>query len=139
MRIQKFQASSMKEALALVKRELGSEAMVVATAATRKGVEVTAAVEDGADLPAASYGPRAGKNPSLSEEDVERIMAPLRSELRSLRSLVRAMADERNDNGLKVEIQAMRQAIRELARGTGEIEPLAAVAARGPLAAKSQK
>ncbi len=140
MRIQKFQASSMKDALALIKRELGPDAMVVATASHKKGIEVTAAVEDGvADLPAAAYGPRpTPKAPGLSEEDVERIMAPLRSEIRSLRTLVRSMSDERNDADLRHELAAVRQAIAALGRGTGE-QSLAAVAARGPLSARSSK
>jgi flagellar biosynthesis protein FlhF len=140
MRIQKFQASSMKDALALIKRELGPDAMVVATASHKKGIEVTAAVEDGAaELPAAAYGPRpTPKAPGLSEEDVERIMAPLRSEIRSLRSLVRSIAEERGDGDIRGELQAVRQAIAALGRGTDE-QSLAAIAARGPLTAKSTK
>jgi flagellar biosynthesis protein FlhF len=143
MRIQKFQAPSMKEALAAIKRELGPEAMVVATSTNKKGIEVTAAVEDGADLPAAAYGPKGnGKPPAIamSDEDIERIMAPLRSEIRSLRSLVRSIAQDRGEGQLKNELVAVRQAIAQMGRpGTGELPPLDQVAAKVTLSARSQK
>jgi len=140
MRIQKFQAPSMKEALAVIKRELGPEAMVVATTAHKKGIEVTAAIEDGADLPAAAYGPKGGaKAPAISEEDIERIMAPLRSEIRSLRSLVRSIAENRGEGQLKNELVAVRQAIAQIVRGTGELPPLSQVAAKTALSARSLK
>ena len=142
MRIQKFQAPSMKEALAAIKRELGPEAMVVATSTNKKGIEVTAAVEDGADLPAAAYGPKGnGKPPAIamSDEDIERIMAPLRSEIRSLRSLVRSIAQDRGEGQLKNELVAVRQAIAHMGRGTGELPPLSQVAAKATLSGRSQK
>ena len=142
MRIQKFHAPSMKEALAAIKRELGPEAMVVATSTNKKGIEVTAAVEDGADLPAAAYGPKGGAKPAaiaMSDEDIERIMAPLRSEIRSLRSLVRSIAQDRGEGQLKNELVAVRQAIAHMGRGTGELPPLSQVAAKATLSGRSQK
>ena len=142
MRIQKFQAPSMKEALAAIKRELGPEAMVVATSTNKKGIEVTAAVEDGADLPAAAYGPKGNGKPAaiaMSDEDIERIMAPLRSEIRSLRSLVRSIAQDRGEGQLKNELVAVRQAIAHMGRATGELPPLSQVAAKATLSARSQK
>jgi len=70
MRIKKFVASSMKEALLQIKQELGEDAVILKTAkAPRKmfslpgkdGIEVTAAVDDGAALRHA--GKTAGKTP----------------------------------------------------------------------------
>src|SRR5437763_15041893 len=101
MKIRKIQADDMKGAIAEVKRELGPEAMVLSTRQIRRGllaigVEVTAAVdvpEHGGDDDGAGYGPsQLGGAGSMAEGDVERIIAPLRSELRSLRSLIRPLA-----------------------------------------------
>jgi flagellar biosynthesis protein FlhF len=154
MRIRKFEASDMREALALVKRELGPDAMVISTRQLKKGligqggVEVTAAVDEPeqphtggpeastapqsygragqAPSAASSYGP-SGRAPqatpapqmSLSETDIERIMAPLRSELRSLRTMVRAMSEPapgRSDD-VRAELNAMRQSLAAMQMG----------------------
>jgi flagellar biosynthesis protein FlhF len=116
VKIRKYRAPTMREALAEAKRELGPDALILSTREIRRGVlgsevEVTAAIDDGndsvADAPAQAYGP-ASKSfahapapvaapvaaPSgLAEMDVERIIAPLRAELRSLRSMLRPVAD----------------------------------------------
>ena len=163
MRIRKFEAADMREALALVKRELGPDAMVISTRQLKKGligqggVEVTAAVDEpeahtggpesspaptsygrGGQAPSAasSYGP-SGRAPqstpapqmSLSESDIERIMAPLRSELRTLRTMVRAMGEPatRGDD-VRAELSALRQSMAALQMGM-------AAPARGPVAA----
>jgi flagellar biosynthesis protein FlhF len=152
MRIRKFEAPDMREALALVKRELGPDAMVIATRQLKKGliggcVEVTAAIDEDApgasareeshasgpsSSSSASYG-RSGRAPaaptppsanamsqSLSESDVERIMAPLRSELRSLRTMLRGLQEPaaRQDD-LKTELAALRQSIAGMVRANG--------------------
>jgi flagellar biosynthesis protein FlhF len=119
VKIRKYRAPTMREALAEAKRELGPDALILATRELRRGVlgsevEVTAAIDDGSDaavepapLPAQSYGPSsygpskggpvaaaaAPAPSSLAEIDVERIIAPLRAELRSLRSMMRPMAE----------------------------------------------
>lgn len=136
MRLRKFQAASMREALAEVKAALGPDAMIVATRDIRRGlmgtgVEVTAAIDDEAEKPAAKEpAPRASQPPpapapaapsafSLTEGDVERIMAPLRSELRNLRAQLRAPA-EPDSKKLETELASMRQtleALRELVPG----------------------
>jgi flagellar biosynthesis protein FlhF len=166
MRIRKFEAPDMREALALVKRELGPDAMVIATRQLKKGligggsVEVTAAVDE-PETPAggpsgpgpSSYGPsgRAAQASaplaaSLSEADVERIMAPLRSELRSLRTMMRALSEPsgRQDD-VRAELIALRQSLAGLsltagapARPAAEL-PLAELAARSNIAAPSER
>ncbi len=168
MRIRKFEAPDMREALALVKRELGPDAMVIATRQLRKGliggcVEVTAAIDEpeptgGQPGPGpSSYGRsgRAGGTPtpalaagtqsSLSEADVERIMAPLRSELRTLRTLMRAMAEPRSGSDeVRAELAALRQSLAALhpgqaARVPVSEQPLAELAARSNIAAPSER
>src|SRR6266542_2470745 len=115
MRIRKFVAADMKDALADIKRDLGNEALIVAVRPVRRGligngVEVTAAVDidDGPsagptlpDLQMPSLAHPAPTASALTDADLERIMAPLRSELRSLRSQLRAMEPSREEHGIK--------------------------------------
>lgn len=151
MKICKYQAASMREAVAQVRRELGPDAMVVATRQVRRGllgtgVEVTAAID--IDEPNDGDGNQQGQAPraaqGLSETDVERIMAPLRSELRSLRSLLRPLATAVPDEEIKNELHAMRQALVGLRRDTQVVVPtgtgdIATLAARTTLVAPSEK
>jgi flagellar biosynthesis protein FlhF len=138
VKIVKYQAANMKEALAKVKRELGPEAMVVATRQVRRGllgtgVEVTAAIDvetsSGPELGRLAERPR---RTGLDDSDVERIMAPLRSELRSLRSLVRASSESRPqapDSELREEMAAMRRTLDLIkAEATGRAAPETVVA-----------
>jgi flagellar biosynthesis protein FlhF len=119
MRIRKFIAADMKDALAEIKRELGNDALIVAVHPVRRGlvgngVEVTAAV-DLDESP--SNPPTAAPEPAraLSDADLERLMAPLRSELRSLRGHLRAL-EPRPDDELRRELKSLRDAMA-LARG----------------------
>src|ERR1700760_2241307 len=99
MRIQKFQASDMREAIAQVKRALGPDAVIVATRDIRKGllgsaIEVTAAID--IDDPTPPVMPAASTpvappvtSANISEEDIERIILPIRSEMRTLRTYLK--------------------------------------------------
>lgn len=96
MRIRKFKGATMREAISQVKRELGPDAIVLATRNTRTGllgtgVEITAAVDgdENSDLPAASYGPRPAPRAASPAVETEQLVAPLRAELRSLRASMR--------------------------------------------------
>ncbi len=125
MRIRKFVAADMKDALADIKRDLGNEALIVAVRPVRRGligngVEVTAAVDidDGPsagptlpDLQMPSLAHPAPTASALTDADLERIMAPLRSELRSLRSQLRAMEPSREEHGIKEQLQELRAAL----------------------------
>lgn len=119
MKLRKFQAANMKEAIARVKEELGPETMIVATREIKRGVmgagvEVTAAIEDQPERPSADeLAFFAADRPKLTEEDVERIMAPLRSELRSIRSQLRP-ADEVRGEDIKDELSLMRRQLAAL-------------------------
>ncbi len=155
MKILKYEGSNMRQALAQIKEELGENAMIVSTKDIRRGllgrgVEISVAIEiDDTDT-----GPRqsvASSKPSsprgagfgLQDTDVERIMGPLRSELRSLRSMMRAASSEsRGNDDIRREISAMRKAIQELKqpapRPQGKRErPLETVMGNSPIAARS--
>ncbi len=127
MRIQKFQASDMREAIVQVKRALGSDAVIVSTRDIRrgllgKGVEVTAAIDapDEPETPAQVAAPAA--RASMSDADVERFLLPLRSELRTLHSMMRS------ERGM---IEAMRRQISDMA-GRGPAGPSLDDCARSP-------
>ncbi len=130
MNLRKFQGPTMRDALAAVRREIGADALVIATREVRhglfgRGVEVTAALDEVA--PAAS---------ALSEEDAERIMAPLRADLRSLRAILRPIAEQRPLEELREELRGIRHAVGHRDR-VSEV-PLTELAASGHLAAPSQ-
>jgi flagellar biosynthesis protein FlhF len=215
MKLRKFQADTMKEAVAMVKATLGPDAMIVATRPIRRGflgsgVEVTAALDtvdpELSELPMVPIrstptapAPRTASSPALgpptpfgtaayaahasspgtsgyggasphpsfaahtrdltlpsslpapaasppapapspvtqlSDADVERIMAPLRSELRQLKTQVRSSLATRDDEALTRELLSMRQALSKLGARSAE-EPLADVASRATIAAPS--
>jgi flagellar biosynthesis protein FlhF len=156
VKIRKYRAPTMREALAEAKRELGPDALILSTRELRRGVlgsevEVTAAIDDGSDIatsdaPAQSYGasgkatspapaPVAAPAAGLAEIDVERIIAPLRAELRSLRSMVRPMAD------IGHEISSLRHAVTAATTraATAEVPSLESLAGKTITAAPSQR
>jgi len=108
MKIMKFEGATMRDAIAKVKAELGDQAVIVSTRQIRKGllgtaIEISAAIDDGSDddvveSPSQSgrapvVGGRAGTvgygggpvtrdgTPAPSSEDIEKVLAPPRSEL----------------------------------------------------------
>jgi flagellar biosynthesis protein FlhF len=155
VKIRKYRAPTMREALAEAKRELGPDALILSTRELRRGVlgsevEVTAAIDDGSDIgtteaPAQSYGasgratapapaPAPVPAPGLAEMDIERIIAPLRAELRSLRSMMRPMADVGH------EINTLRNAVTAAtsrAAATEAVPTLEALAGKTLTAAPS--
>ena len=135
MKILKFEGASMREALAKVKAELGDQAVVVSTRQIRRGLlgsgyEIAAAIESGDDAPAEptptpAPRPAWAARPTLDDGEVERVVAPLRAELRSLRALVRARADERGTGSaeLREELTALRRAVEQLRSGVAAAGP----------------
>ncbi|MFN0249696.1 MAG: flagellar biosynthesis protein FlhF [Kofleriaceae bacterium] len=119
----KFEGATMRDAVAKVKAELGDQAVIISSRQVRKGllgsaVEISAAIDDGdtaESAPAVTRGnPYA--NPAVQppkDEDIEKAMAPLRSELRSLRAMVRsntsAPAPAQDTKKIEAEISALRQ------------------------------
>lgn len=120
MQVERFQARTMKEALEQVKRQLGEDAVVLSTRTVRakgKGllgerlVEVSALPWDparrelseptstmaaiGATSASASPAPelRGFSEPMLTLDDLDRAVAPLRQEVRSLKAQLRGSTD----------------------------------------------
>ena len=128
MKILKFEGASMREALAKVKAELGDQAVVVSTRQVRKGLlgtgyEISAAIDEEeprsvphASLPPQSPAPR--PRTALDDDEVERVVGPLRAELRSLRALVKGSSSERPAAELRQELVALRRAVEEMQRPT---------------------
>lgn len=141
MRMLRFEGATMRDALAKVKAELGDRAVIFSTRQVRRGllgtaVEVSAAIEDDARDPrdgilragsdALPSGPttwargpawaRPGAGePAPAPQELERLIGPLKSELRSLRAMVRAAgADSRREAEIKTELAALRRLVEDL-------------------------
>ena len=137
MRIMKFEGATMRDAVAKVKAELGDQAVIISSRQVRKGllgsaVEISAAIDDGDEEPAIEpatvpmpapaftrgnpYANPAVQPPKENAtEDLEKAMAPLRSELRSLRAMVRSTPSPSNETKkLEAEIAALRELVERL-------------------------
>lgn len=136
MRIMKFEGATMRDAIAKVKAELGDQAVIIATRQVRKGLlgtatEISAAVDDDdaslgdarAPYPApeprrsitnAYTGPSMGGPASRDDQDLDKKIAPLRSELRSLRALVRTSGESRGNTELKHELAELRKLVENM-------------------------
>ncbi len=135
MRIMKFEGATMRDAIAKVKQELGDQAVIVATRQIRRGLiggtayEISAAIDDDGHTGPTSGGPitqsyAAASQPApppapapspRDEAELQKLMAPLRSELRSLRALVRAAGDGRVTTELRGELASLRKLVEGLA------------------------
>ncbi|CAN5698192.1 hypothetical protein BH11MYX1_BH11MYX1_43110 [soil metagenome] len=154
MKIMKFEGSNMREAVAKVKAELGDQAVIVSTRQIRRGLlgtacEISAAIDNDddevgptrgfgsayaaqnsqnstANQPPPAHAPSTEKSQLQAELEVERVVSPLRGELKSLRALVRAAtADSRGTAELRNEVAALRKLIEQL------VTPPPAVPAQG--------
>ncbi len=131
MRVRKFEGATMRDAIAKVKAELGDQAVIISTRQVRRGllgsaVEISAAIDthDTEPEPARSLdGPSTGGPPALkTEQEVEKQLAPLRSELRSLRALVRTAGEGRGTTELRTELVALRRLVEQLHRASAAPE-----------------
>ncbi len=124
MQVERFQARTMKEALAQVKRHLGEDAVVLSTRTVRtrgKGLlgervyEVAALPADPArdelavEMDAAPIAPR--HEPTLTPDDLDRIVAPLRQEVLSLRAQLRGINNEPLRRDLRRTIEELRATV----------------------------
>jgi len=131
MRVRKFEGATMRDAIAKVKAELGDQAVIIATRQVRRGllgtgVEISAAVDtEDSDAPPTLSGPSTGgprtsppamQSAQHSEQELEKLLAPVRSELRSLRALVRTTGESRGTTELRGEIAALRKLVEGLQR-----------------------
>jgi flagellar biosynthesis protein FlhF len=161
MKVMKFEGSSMREAVAKVKAELGDQAVIVSTRQIRRGLlgtacEISAAIDDDDEMDA-RRGPRpvganaytasgSGSNPGLgmgtstsngsgpSDADLERMMMPLRGELKSLRALIRAsQTPDKASAELRAEVALLRKLVEDM-RGTPPAPPAQPARGSGPIA-----
>jgi len=101
MKLRKFVAADVREALAQVKQALGEDAVIVTTRPVRRGalgegVEVTAAVDsddDQAELASPPAAPPPAPATEASARELERLVAPLRGELAALRALIAPLVE----------------------------------------------
>jgi len=127
MKIVKFEGATMRDAIAKVKAELGDQAVIVSTRQLRRGLlgtayEISAAIDETEDEAPKGRGFGAMAGPTMggpstqrpSEEDLEKLIAPLRSELRSLRALVRAAGDNKSTTDLKTELAMLRKLVEDM-------------------------
>lgn len=144
MRVMKFEGATMRDAIARVKAELGDQAVIISTRQVRRGllghaVEISAAVDtdDAAREPTLTGPTTGGPLPPAppaparpSEQDFEKAFAPLRSEMRSLRAMVRAAGDHKNTTELRGELAALRKVVEQLQQRPTEPPPPALRAQR---------
>lgn len=127
MKLRKFKAESMREALARVKQELGPDALIIATKPVKgpggkRMLAVTAAVEEDGEekskAPSRSEAPMSMASRAESAAELAEAMQPLRSELRALRSLVRNTRPSKNVNqkALLDEVAELKRMIANMSR-----------------------
>lgn len=161
MKMMRFEGATMRDAIAKVKAELGDQAVIISTREVRRGllgtgVEISAAVED--DEGSSGHGPNLGgplsgavydraRNQVERQQEVDKAVDPLRSEMKSLRAMVRASgSDQRGAAELRAEIAALRKLVENLTNaGPGSAQSQDAMAASsksatptGPLTAPSE-
>ena len=131
MKMRKFTAATLKEAIALVKAELGPDAMIISTRELRRGfrgptVEVTAAVDSVEPLPEKAPKPAAPPPPpppvSVTKE-IETSIAPLLDELRALREELRPLSESVSDTPLAAELAALRRLLHAETEAHGRVIP----------------
>ena len=124
MRIQKFEGATMRDAIAKVKAELGDQAVIISTRQVRRGLlgtatEISVAIDDD-DAPRSHTGPSSGgpvaPRATTPDADVEKLINPLRGELRSLRAMVRTSGDSRATTEMRSELAALRKLVEELSK-----------------------
>ncbi len=138
MKIVKFEGATMRDAIAKVKAELGDQAVIVATRPIRRGLigsgyEISAAIDQDDDGPSFG-GPIAATPPPAAPAppppDVDKLLAPLRSEIRSLRALVRSNEPKQD---VRAELAALRKLVEQQMRGTpAEAAPSPAASLTAP-------
>jgi flagellar biosynthesis protein FlhF len=147
MRVRKFEGATMRDAIAKVKAELGDQAVIISTRQVRRGllgtaIEISAAIDtdDVAPAPPPSFDGPSGGGPAplpaahaaQAAHEVEKQLGPLRSELRSLRALVRTSGESRGTTELRAELAALRKLVEELHRAKAPTAPTAPAAPAAP-------
>jgi flagellar biosynthesis protein FlhF len=153
MRVRKFEGATMRDAIAKVKAELGDQAVIISTRQVRRGllgtaIEISAAIDtddvepapppslDGPSTggPAAPQAAQAQAQAAHAAQEVEKQIGPLRSEIRSLRALVRTSGESRGTSELRSEVAALRRLVEELHKANAALaaQPRATTATASP-------
>ncbi len=149
MKLRKFKAESMREALARVKQELGPDALIIATKPVKgpggkRLLAVTAAVDEGdgqGKSPSQASTATPGVSRAESAAEIAEAMQPIKSELRALRSLVRNTRPTKNvhQKALLEEVAELKRLVANMSRRPS-IDPEALEqAAAGHTLAKAPK
>ena len=137
MRVLKFEGATMRDAIAKVKAELGDQAVIIATRQIKRGLlggtafEISAAVDDNdsaPQTPAFTAHPRREPQP---QQNVSDMISPLRSEMRSLRAMVRASDSNRGTGDLRTEVAELRKLVEKL----GDAQPAPVTITTAPASA----
>jgi flagellar biosynthesis protein FlhF len=123
MRVKKYTATTIKEALAQIRHEMGENALIISTremtgSLGRRFVEVTAAADDSPPVRKDERSARAFPPNELEEQIVKnrlllsQSIEPLKQELFAIRSLV----DEMRRNNTGPSLEPLREEMRDLKR-----------------------
>jgi len=156
MRVRKFEGATMRDAIAKVKAELGDQAVIISTRQVRRGllgtaIEISAAIDtdDVEPAPAPSFdgpssgGPQTSAHAQAAQahaahaqaqtaQEVEKQVGPLRSEIRSLRALVRTSGESRGTSELRNEVAALRRLVEDLHKTNAALAARASAPASAP-------
>jgi len=136
VRVLKFEGATMRDAIAKVKAELGDQAVIIATRQIKKGLlggtafEISAAIDDPAHDPApptpafTAIPRREPARPEPKQQDVSELIQPLRSEMRSLRAMVRASDSNRGTGDLRTEVAELRKLVEKLGNAQSAPAPI---------------
>lgn len=157
MKMRKFTGATMKDVVARVKREMGPDAMIIATRTVKKGlfgaeVEVTAAldVKDVSEALSMARGEpirppepppavEAAPEPRQSKQDMQIV-----SELRALRDELRPLYGSVHPSEVKSEVDALRTLIQQASLlrdrfGMPDRAALARIAKKNRISARSRR
>ncbi len=124
MKMRKFTGATMKEVVARVKREMGPDAMIIATRTVKRGllgaqVEVTAALDVDDVGEAVSLAKSGSQRPQTSAPPAEHAatsqqdLSPLFSEIKALRSEIRPLYDSVHPSDVRSEVEALKSLLEQ--------------------------
>jgi len=138
VRVLKFEGATMRDAIAKVKAELGDQAVIIATRQIKRGLlggtafEISAAIDDNDSAPQTPAYTAHPRRETPPQQNVSDMISPLRSEMRSLRAMVRASDSSRGTGDLRTEVAELRKLVERL----GNAQPAPAPV---PVAMQAQK
>lgn len=153
MKMRKFTGATMKDVVARVKREMGPDAMIIATRTVRKGlfgaeVEVTAAldvadVSEALSIARGEPAPAPAAPPPPPEKGKDELQ-PIVSELRALRDELRPLYGAPHSADVKSEVEALTNLLQKASMlrdrfGMPDRAALARIAKKNRISATSRR